>query len=106
MHKTDRIRVIGENDAIVALVRDIISQVWLKGIQEEKSVHHSYEFKLKGNPWSDSGEESVDARRLVNTMFHVFRKNGWNYLLLLNYQNQAQVKVPCFSAILQLNLQT
>ncbi|KAG0078126.1 hypothetical protein BGZ93_006145 [Podila epicladia] len=40
----------------------------------------SYEFKLKGNPWSGWGEEKVRCRRLVVGMLKCMIKQGYNLI--------------------------
>ncbi len=61
LNETDKIRFIGENQMAVDRIRNSINQSWCKGIQNERLYYGSWEFKLKGNPFTHYGSDSIYA---------------------------------------------
>ena len=49
----------------------------------------SYEFKLSGNPWWASGEDTVESRYLVGTLL---KKQGWEVGATLDVSRNLQDK--------------
>ncbi|THU83099.1 hypothetical protein K435DRAFT_724898 [Dendrothele bispora CBS 962.96] len=77
MSQFDKLRFIRFNDQELQAIRTTISTSWYKGIQAEQNYYGSYEFKLKGNPWSGQGSEAVPARQMVCALFETLYNLGW-----------------------------
>jgi hypothetical protein len=66
LNETDKIRFIGDHRMAVDKIRDSINKNWSKGIQKEKEYYHgSWQFKLKGNPFTHYGSDSIYACYLM-----------------------------------------
>lgn len=74
---TDRIRLLNFPPEINDLIRQAIITTWVRGVQAERDYGGSYEFKLKGNPWTGWSDDSIHARRLVRNIFEGLLNNGW-----------------------------
>ena len=77
LNKQDRIRLIGAEDNLVSVVRDVLQTSWTRGIQNEENYHQSWEFKLRGTPWWASGTEAVDSRFLIAKLIEILQSYGW-----------------------------
>ncbi|TQW00487.1 hypothetical protein V2A60_001566 [Cordyceps javanica] len=79
LHMSDRIRLVQFGADDVAAVRDVIRQAWREGIQAERPYSVSYEFKLRGRPWSGSGTGAyaVPAIMLMRDLFACLYARGW-----------------------------
>ena len=82
MHMNDRIRFLRFPAPVVKECRNAVLGVWKKGIHEERPYGNSQEFKLHGYPWSSTGEEAMDACRLVAALLGALHSQGW--VLTLN----------------------
>lgn len=78
LKKTDLIRVVNAPAFINELVRSAITTGWCLEIQQEQAIVNSYEFKLKGNPWTGDSNEAVFSKRLVNKMIEIFKQNSFD----------------------------
>ena len=79
LNRNDRLRVITAPENIVAMVRKVIQTTWVHGcIQDERDYHGSWEFKLSGNPWYSTKEESAMARYLVLRILEAMLEQGWH----------------------------
>ena len=76
-HRTDKINIINPPPFTIDLLRDTIVATWPKGLQDQQIKYNSFEFKLKGNPWLNYGEESVFSKRLINKIIENFRLKGY-----------------------------
>lgn len=78
---SDRIRFLGP-DSVVPFLRETITRFWDKGIKEEKKYGESWEFELKGSPWSNSifkDNECSKASILILELFRCFNKLNWYF---------------------------
>ena len=93
LNRTDRLRVISAPDSIVNMIRGVIQATWSHGtIQEEKDHHGSWEFKISGNPWHSSKEESVMARYLVLKILQEMLAHGWQNIAAIDISRRATDK--------------
>ena len=76
LNETDKIRFIGDNTAAIERIRNSIIQSWHKGIQNEKLYYGSWEFKMRGNPFSCYGSDSVYACYLMMTILNELESMG------------------------------
>jgi hypothetical protein len=54
---SDKVSLIGDNHNVINVIRNC----WAAGIQEEFDYYNSWQFKLKGNPWTEGGSSSIYA---------------------------------------------
>ncbi|RNA31790.1 hypothetical protein BpHYR1_049176 [Brachionus plicatilis] len=81
LNKSDRIRLHQSDQDLNALVSNQsygIHSLWPRGIQRESMIDHALEFKLAGNPWDSHASEAVESRLLLNSLFNLFARYGWN----------------------------
>jgi len=76
---SDRIRLIGLPADVIHSMRTAITNSW-GAIQNESDYYSTYEFKLKGNPWSGQGDDAVNSRKLLAAVLLTMAKFGWNLL--------------------------
>lgn len=76
---SDRMRLHRASPEVIQLFRATLSQMWYKGLQSdnEQSEYFAHEFKLSGWPWNSFGEDAVESRILVNNIFNLLAKYGW-----------------------------
>lgn len=79
LHMSDRIRFVQFPKEDLAVIRNTIQTHWYKGIQAERPYGPSYEFKLRGIPWSGSGtgSDAVPAIILMREVFASLYAMGW-----------------------------
>ncbi|KAJ2968741.1 hypothetical protein NQ176_g9032 [Zarea fungicola] len=79
LHMSDRLRFVQFDKEDLLAVRAVIIRVWRDGIQAERNYSVSYEFKLRGNPWSGSGTGTyaVPALILMREIFACLYSRGW-----------------------------
>ena len=83
LRTTDRIRVIYARDQEINMIREVIRQVWSKGIQEEiVKVGSVHEFKLRGTPFFNgwSTEEGINTKLLVCHLLYRLHNAGWKLI--------------------------
>ena len=78
LKSTDLIRVVNSPPYINELVRSAILTGWCLEIQQESALFNSYEFKLKGNPWTGSSNEAVFSKRFINKLIEIFKHNSFD----------------------------
>ena len=61
-------------------------------MQREGDYCGSHEFKLSGNPWWASGEESVEARYLIGALLSQLKHHGWEVGATLDVARKMQDK--------------
>ena len=79
----DRVRVIYGRDQEINMIREVIRQVWSKGIQDEiVKLGSAHEFKLRGTPFWDgwSTEEAINTRLLVCHLLYRLHNAGWKLI--------------------------
>ncbi|KAK5164360.1 uncharacterized protein LTR77_010056 [Saxophila tyrrhenica] len=77
LHMGDRIRLMGLPPEITAAIRSTLQQTWPNGIQDERGYHGSVEFKLRGYPWSPTGDDAIHARRVTRGIMATLYSHGW-----------------------------
>ncbi|KAF2183959.1 hypothetical protein K469DRAFT_710339 [Zopfia rhizophila CBS 207.26] len=77
MHMEDRLRFLQFPNEIVNIARECIRANWSRGIQDERMYAGSKEIKLYGNPWRGSGDQAVEARRLICKILGCLHEQGW-----------------------------
>ena len=77
---SDRIRFLGP-DNLVPYIRETINNFWEKGLKDEKKYDNSWQFELKGSPWSKSTfkeDECSNAPVLVMELLRCLNKLNWH----------------------------
>ncbi|KAI9639661.1 uncharacterized protein MKK02DRAFT_39983 [Dioszegia hungarica] len=82
LSRTDRLRIIGFPNDIIASLDGVIKRAWKLGVQEQKAPDPlSWEWKLHGRPWTGQGIEGIASRRLIARIFGVLETKGWHLRL-------------------------
>lgn len=79
LNMSDRIRLIGLPIDVLDSMRIAITNSWGQ-IQKEADYYSTYEFKLKGYPWTGQGDDAVNSRRLLAAILRTMAQFGWNLL--------------------------
>ncbi|KAI1320121.1 hypothetical protein EDD11_002093 [Mortierella claussenii] len=79
LHESDKLRLIGTPEELVAILRETILKSWGK-IQREHVYSGSYEFKVVGTPWSGQVQEAVKSRQLITAVLGTMIQHGWNLI--------------------------
>lgn len=79
-NQTDRLRLIACPPCLIPEMRKCIEKAWGR-IQNERSYHGSYEFKLNGRPWVSFGSDAVLSRHLLGGVLQLMARHGWNLLM-------------------------
>lgn len=79
LHMSDRIRFVQFPKEDLEVIRATIRRCWPRGIQDERPYSASYEFKLRGGPWSGSGTgpDAVPALILMREVLASLYSMGW-----------------------------
>ena len=77
MQGNDRLRLLQFSSDEIQAIRNTISTSWPSGTQTERDYYGSHEFKLRGNPWSGSGDDAIFARRFMTRIFETSANLGW-----------------------------
>jgi len=93
---TDRLRLIGFPPSTCESVREAINSSWPTGIQAERDYYGSYEFKLRGNPWSGQFSEAVPARVLMTTILSTLYHSGWQLQMSTDISKKVRDKDSLF----------
>ncbi len=84
----DKLVIVKGDVAVVASVRNAVEEAWSKGIQDERTSQTKYgevfEFKLRGNPWFQSGEQSAMCRRTLLSIISHMSRSSWRLLSATN----------------------
>ena len=80
LNETDKIRFIGDYQLAVERIRNAINQSWKKGIQNEKLYYGSWEFKLKGNPFTNYGSDNIYACYLMMNILGELESMGFKII--------------------------
>jgi len=92
LNNNDKIRLITAPDYVHSLVGDVIKRNWSQGVQREGNYCGSHEFKLSGNPWWATGEETVESRYLVGVLLAKLKEAGWEVGATLDVARKMQDK--------------
>ncbi|KIV97911.1 hypothetical protein PV10_01611 [Exophiala mesophila] len=85
LHRTDRIRLLQFPLDEIEGVRTVIQRFWPKGIQDERIVNNSHEFKLNGNPWTgNSSSEKTPSRIVMREILAQLFSRGWILMVSTN----------------------
>lgn len=85
LHGSNKLRVISsksnlcgqELTGVIDLVRELISNYWPGGVQNERNFHGSHEFKIAGSPWQADGSNGVLTRTFIAEMLERLTAEGW-----------------------------
>lgn len=100
LHMSDRIRMLHFPASTIEAVRKVIIANWRRGIQAVRPYAGSYEFKLRGNPWSvnvnprsgpdtaDPTDEAMAAVRLMKCVLEALYNEGWALYTSTNCLNK------------------
>lgn len=77
--KSDTIILLKVNKSVQDLVREVISNLWSKGIQAEHEINCGCSIKLKGRPWAarDVGVDCHEGLHLLANLVEKLRPTGW-----------------------------
>jgi hypothetical protein len=81
LHMEDRLRFLNFPEHVLGMCRYAVQSSWKRGIQSEGDYGGSWEFKLQGHPWRGSGDDAVQARRLVTAILRTLHSQGWVLML-------------------------
>lgn len=87
LSKSDLIRIINPQPFTIDLVRKVIFGEWLKGVQDQDIKHDAFEFKLRGYPWDNEGEDAINSKRLLNKIIEYLRYNNYNLYSICDISN-------------------
>ena len=76
MSGSDRFRLILAPEEIKQVTKYAISSIW--EIQEESRQTGFVEFKLRGTPWYQYGEEDLEVKYFLCTLIKSYYKIGWH----------------------------
>ena len=87
-NEADKIRILNSTE-MVGPLRDTISQ-WHAGIQWEMEYGGSYEFKMRGVPWSGIQDKSC-AVVLATDILRTMHRHGWKLLCCVDMSGKLDV---------------
>lgn len=90
LNDTDKIRVLAPKE-IWAPIRAMIDKFWPLGIEQERILNNSFEFKLAGEPFGSTqinGIESYYTAGLINGFFSALYHLGYIYLATIDSGNR------------------
>ena len=76
----DRLRLVNAEDDVIQATRMVITRNWPL-IQDEGEYCGSYEFKLKGWPWWNTGLEAMPGVALFCALLTELRRLGWRVMI-------------------------
>ncbi|KAI0076088.1 hypothetical protein K474DRAFT_1663486 [Panus rudis PR-1116 ss-1] len=85
LHGSDELRI--EGIAYQSTIEDMREQIlpfWGLGIVLEEGREHRWRAQFVGHPWSSSGLQGIFARRLINLLYSVLARQGYNYISTVN----------------------
>ena len=77
LHQSDQIRLLQFPQSDIDSLRAVIKATYSLGIQEERIYGESYEFKLRGHPWTGRGNEVIPSRILMREILAHLFQSGW-----------------------------
>ena len=78
-HRADRLRLGGASNAMITSFRGMLQGMHKLQSEEWKDQSlNAYEFKILGNPWLASGEETMEVRILILGMLETLERDGWS----------------------------
>ena len=79
---------MNHNPKVVQSVQSAISSTWHRGVQDfNEGMHDNHtfqEFKLNGNPWLSTSEETVEARKLLLEIIAQMALIGFKFHAAIN----------------------
>ncbi|RDL29961.1 Uncharacterized protein BP5553_10588 [Venustampulla echinocandica] len=76
---TDRMRLIGASQDLIADVRVLLQQMNLLQSESWKEQRlQAWEFKIHGRPWRAMGEETMTTRLLLLKLLETLEAKGWS----------------------------
>jgi hypothetical protein len=92
LNRTDRLRLINFEPQVTQIVNETILKFYQTTPPEIKDYFGSTEFKLKGNPFHCTGEESVLTRQLFCRIFEALSAKGWKVLKTMDVSRKVTDK--------------
>jgi len=77
LHMSDRVRFLNFPPELPASIEGVFTAHWPTGIQYKQNYGGSYEFKLRGRPWTGHGSDAITARRLMCRLLEALYDSGW-----------------------------
>ncbi len=81
---TDKIILVKGDEVIKGIVREAIEESWTKGIQSQSDLDNKHglihEFKMRGRPFFQTGEQSAMCRRMLLTIIGQMGARRWRLL--------------------------
>ncbi|KAL2914720.1 hypothetical protein HK105_205651 [Polyrhizophydium stewartii] len=93
--RTDTLRVVPAALG-PALVRDMVTAAWRRGIAREAVVNGACELVLRGSPWADWSSGQDDARMLVLALVRSLAARGWRLAACINPNRKPTSKDALF----------
>lgn len=81
---SDKLRVIYGTDYEISIIRQVIQETWLPGIQRETFMLNGvHEFKLRGYPFAVniSSNDAVLSRKMAGSVLHRLYRDGWKLVI-------------------------
>jgi len=95
LNRSDRVRLINFDPELIQAIRNVVLNFHQTKEPETRNYYGAYEFKLKGYPFSSTGNESVAARQLVCKLLEAYRDQGWECTAALDLSRKTTDK-SCF----------
>lgn len=77
LHGYDMLRFLHFPTPVIDLCRTVIQQTWTRNIKSESEYGGAHQFKLHGFPWTGSGGQTTEARRMICRLLEVLHGQGW-----------------------------
>ena len=112
----DKLILLKHNQSHIEVIKEAIATAWRPGIQRQKTAQacgeYLEEFKLSGNPWYSSGDESTGARELLGVIIQKMQNLGWKLHAAINIKGGTDslffiqsIPQPTSSGIISFNRQ-
>ena len=77
-------------------LRNVITSLWPKEINEECKIYGGYQFRLNGKPWCCNEEDIVICKRLISGIFKFFGEHHWSFYATCKLSRHADAKSDFF----------
>ena len=93
LNHSDRLRFHRISNDLDAVISNKMASLWPTGVQSKQiMINNIIDYKLKGNPWQKNGSEAVTSRRLINDLFNLLARSGWNLYATCDLSKQVNNK--------------
>ncbi|KAH9856193.1 hypothetical protein C2E23DRAFT_882303 [Lenzites betulinus] len=73
-------------------ILQIVRRAWPRGIEDEKRVGDSYEFKLKGYKWFRENAYALDSLHQILALFSALSEHSFTLLISLTFGDRSRTK--------------